>query len=190
MNFVDLDGVLADTERIIYFTLGLEGLTNPEAFLRGCASNASTFYKYADVIKENLHLIENVDNTRIITSLPHLNKFIRYNIAGYEIEELVKFYSQLKENKIEWVEKNLGKQYVANLLVVNDSGEKQLFCKFPDDEFFDDYKPSCDQWIAKGGLATHIKYKRDYLPAHECSLLGIDPEKIIVGQRPSDRNFK
>ena len=162
MVYIDLDGVLADVEKRIYQIGGLKAIEDPSTFIRICAEHSDKIFRDSEVITENICLFKYKKDFRILSSLPHLNKFLRYNQEYYDTETISKKYSQLRENKFAWLEEKLH-IHPSKLILVNDSNEKLLYCQSEQDILFDDYYKTINKWREKGGQAHLVEYKRKFL---------------------------
>lgn len=163
MRYIDLDGVIANVEKHIYKLGGVKAIEDPCTFIRLCAEHSNIVFRESEVIDENLNLIFESDDFRILTSLPHLNKFIEFNKDFYDSRTLSEKYSQLRENKFEWVSHHFNDDFIPKLLIVNDSNEKLFYCRDETDFLYDDYYKTVNAWTRKGGQATLIPFKRDFL---------------------------
>ena len=151
MTYIDLDGVLANLSDYVLDK-------DSDAFESDSNFNIFAFDDYQDLflhsktIESNFVMLQS--DYRVLTALPSIEAFIKFNKDRASLSEILRRYQILRTNKVTWCKNH--NIPVERLIIVNNRHEKLLYCT-ENDVLFDDYKPTVDEWISKGGVAILIK---------------------------------
>ena len=161
MLYIDIDGVLANTDEYIY-SLDPRSRDDFHLFFK-------TIYKHADkVFRDSSMLVSKEDLSRIkepyclLTALPNRRKLDSFCECEDELYNLIE---TLSNNKEHWVRKNIGD---ARLIIVDSRKSKLAYCLTSNDTLIDDSKSTCKGWINKGGKAFTSLY--NYLTNNNLSI--------------------
>ena len=162
MTFIDLDGVLADLEK---WCIELEPTVfdTRANFHKFASKHYKQLFLESSVITDNLHIFDKHKNKgfRVLTALPDLDSFIKHNIEEYNLDTLLEMHRTFKENKLAWLYNKLNIP-PYNVLCVNNSNEKQLYCINKEDTLYDDYEKNIEEWNQKGGNGILVEYKHHF----------------------------
>lgn len=141
MRYIDLDGVLADLDS--WLLEKNPGALHCKEVYKTIVDNYKTCFLESKPIEENFSLLEG--DYRILTSLPRMSEIIR--LAG--IENFDSIYRTLYSNKLKWCLKH--NIPLSRVIICLNSEDKLRFCS-KDDELFDDYYKTVQEWnkIGKG----------------------------------------
>lgn len=145
MIYIDIDGVLADTDAFI-FSKDLRAENDTHLLFK-------TIYKY---YKEmfvsskpliDLSVLKNIGDFTLLTALPLKQKIESFCKDDNELNEVM---NTLSKNKEKWIKENIGD---CKYIIVNKRSEKLKMCTSPNDILIDDSKATCTSWRKEGGKA-------------------------------------
>lgn len=160
MIYVDIDGVLADSD-------GLLETLDPQA-LKDTHRLFKAIYKYSDkAFKESkplvdLSFLKDLPDFTLLTALPNSRNIDSFTVDEAETKVIME---RLTNNKKEWVKNNIGD---CKLIILELRTDKSKFCQSSEDILIDDNKDTGKKWKAAGGIYfSSVKEFLDYnqLPA-------------------------
>ena len=145
MIYIDIDGVLADTDAFI-FSKDIRAEHDTHLLFKTIYRHYEEMFVSSKPLID-LSVLKNLDGFTLLTALPLRQKIDSFCSSE---EELNTVMNTLAENKKIWIKNNIGE---CKYIIVNKRSEKIDMCNSPNDILIDDSKATCTSWKKKGGKA-------------------------------------
>lgn len=146
MIYIDIDGVLADTDAFI-FSKDPRAEHDMHLLFKTIYKNYKEMFVSSKPLID-LSVLKTLDDFTLLTALPLRQKIDSFCKDKEEIDEVM---NTLAENKKQWIKNNLGGD--CKYIIVGKRSEKLDMCNSPNDILIDDSKASCAAWKKRGGKA-------------------------------------
>lgn len=150
MIFIDIDGVLADSDGYLA-SLEPRVLEDTHILFKTIYKHRDKAFRYSKPLVD-LSFIKELEDFTLLTALPNRN-----NIDSF-CEDADKVLETLSENKIAWVKEHIGD---CKLIIVNKRSDKVKYCLTSADILIDDSESTGKAWKEKGG--KHFISVADFL---------------------------
>lgn len=145
MIYIDIDGVLADTDAFI-FSKDPRAEHDTHLLFKAIYKNYKEMFISSKPLID-LFVLKTLGDFTLLTALPLRQKIDSFCSSE---EELNTVMNTLAENKKIWIKNNIGD---CKYIIVNKRSEKIDMCNSPNDILIDDSKATCTSWKKKGGKA-------------------------------------
>lgn len=145
MIYIDIDGVLADTDAFI-FSKDPRAEHDTHLLFKAIYKNYKEMFISSKPLID-LSVLKTFGDFTLLTALPLRQKIDSFCKDKEEIDEVM---NTLAENKKQWIKNNLGD---CKYIIVGKRSEKIDMCNSPNDILIDDSKATCAAWKKKGGKA-------------------------------------
>ena len=146
MLYIDIDGVLANTDKYIY-SLYPEAKNDTHMLFKTIYNNYKTMFLDSEPLID-LSILKSFDNYTLLTALPLRQKIESFCSKNNEADSILE---TLANNKKQWVTKYIGKD--TKLIIVGKRADKIKLCKSSNDILVDDSTSTCKSWRQAGGKA-------------------------------------
>lgn len=143
MIYIDIDGVLADSDGLLE-SFDSEALKDTHRLFK-------TIYKFHErVFKESkplvdLSFINDLDDFTLLTALPNKRNIDSFSSGDEETNKVMEI---LEQNKKDWVKEHIGD---CKLVILELRADKSKYCQSCEDILIDDNKDTGKKWKAAGG---------------------------------------
>lgn len=145
MIYIDIDGVLADTDAFI-FSRDPRSEHDTHLLFKTIYKNYKEMFVSSKPLID-LNVLKDFEDFTLLTALPLRQKIDSFCKDNKELDEVM---NTLAENKKEWIKNNIGD---CEYIIVGKRSEKIDMCNSPNDILIDDSKATCASWKKKGGKA-------------------------------------
>ena len=146
MIYIDIDGVIADTDAYI-FSLDERAKDDTHLLFKTIYRNYDKVFKYSEPLVD-LDKVKAFEEFTLLTALPNKAKIESFCETDTEAKTIL---AQLAENKKYWVKEHFGDD--VKLLIVDKRADKVKYCKNVNDILIDDSDTTCSMWKKAGGKA-------------------------------------
>lgn len=145
MIYIDIDGVLANTDAFI-FSKDPRAEHDTHLLFKTIYKNYKEMFISSKPLVD-LSVLKTLDDFTLLTALPLSQKIDSFCRDKKELDEVM---NTLAENKKIWIRNNIGD---CKYIIVGKRSEKLDMCNSPNDILIDDSKATCAAWKKKGGKA-------------------------------------
>lgn len=146
MIYIDIDGVIADTDSYI-FSLDSRAKDDTHLLFKTIYRNYDKVFKYSEPLVD-LSKVKALEEFTLLTALPSKVKIESFCETEQEVKKIL---NQLAENKRYWVKKHFGDD--VKVIIVDKRADKIKYCKNVNDVLIDDSGNTCLMWKKAGGKA-------------------------------------
>lgn len=143
MIYIDIDGVLADTDAFI-FSKDPRAEHDTHLLFKTIYKNYKEMFVSSKPLID-LSVLKTLGDFTLLTALPLRQKIDSFCKDKEEINEVM---NTLAENKKQWIKNNLGD---CKYIIVGKRSEKLDMCNSLNDILIDDSKATCAAWKKRGG---------------------------------------
>lgn len=146
MIYIDIDGVLADTDAFI-FSKDLRAKEDTHILFKTIYKNYTEMFTSSKPLID-LSILKEIEKFTLLTALP-----LRQKIDSFcaDEKELNTIMNTLSSNKEVWIKNNVGEN--CKYIIVGKRSDKIKMCNSSADILIDDSVSTCAAWRKKGGKA-------------------------------------
>ena len=148
MLYIDIDGVLANTDKYI-LSLNPDAEHDTHILFKTMYRNYKTMFRESEPLVD-LSIVKGFGDFTLLTALPLKEKIDSFCADDIETKIVLDTFSV---NKRAWVKKYFGED--QKIIIVGKRSEKAKLCKGPADILIDDSDSNCKKWKEAGGQSYH-----------------------------------
>lgn len=146
MIYIDIDGVLADTDDFI-FSKDPRAKEDTHILFKTIYKNYKEMFTASKPLID-LTCLKEIENFTLLTALPLRQKIDSFCHDNKELETIM---NTLYKNKEIWIKNNIGED--CKYIIVGKRSDKIKMCNSSSDVLIDDSISTCAAWRKKGGKA-------------------------------------